>query len=81
MIKCELYHDNFQNYKSYNIPRAQLILTDIPYNLGKTHTPVILRGITTETIQTVRANLPRNRSLTATVSFISKNTSIFAADS
>lgn len=35
MLKCELYHDNFQNYKSYNIPRAQLILTDIPYNLGK----------------------------------------------
>lgn len=23
-IKCELYHDNFQNYKKYNIPRANL---------------------------------------------------------
>lgn len=34
-IKCELYHDNFQNYKRYNIPRANLVLADIPYNLGK----------------------------------------------
>jgi len=34
MTKCELYHDNFQNYKSYNIPKAQLVIADIPYNLG-----------------------------------------------
>lgn len=34
-IKCELCHDNFQNYKRYNIPKAQLVLADIPYNLGK----------------------------------------------
>lgn len=34
-IKCELYNDNFQNYKSYNIPaKAQLVITDIPYNIG-----------------------------------------------
>lgn len=33
-IKCELYHDNFQNYKRYNIPKAQLVIADIPYNLG-----------------------------------------------
>lgn len=33
-IKTELYNDNFQNYKRYNIPRANLVLTDIPYNLG-----------------------------------------------
>src|SRR5690625_2653069 len=33
-IKCELYHDHFQNYKRYNIPRAQLVIADIPYNLG-----------------------------------------------
>lgn len=32
--KVELYHDNFQNYKRYNIPKAQLIIADIPYNLG-----------------------------------------------
>lgn len=34
MIKCELYHDNFQNFKSYTIPKAQLVIADIPYNLG-----------------------------------------------
>ena len=33
-IKAELYHDNFQNFKQYNIPRAQLVIADIPYNLG-----------------------------------------------
>ena len=33
-IKCELYNDNFQNYKRYNIPRAQLVIADIPYNIG-----------------------------------------------
>lgn len=31
---CELYHDNFQNYKSYGIPHAQLVIADIPYNIG-----------------------------------------------
>lgn len=31
---CEIYHDNFQNYKRYNIPKAQLVIADIPYNLG-----------------------------------------------
>ena len=35
MTKCELYNDNFQNYKVYNIPaKAQLVIADIPYNLG-----------------------------------------------
>lgn len=33
-LKCELYHDNFQNYKRYNIPKAQLVIADIPYNIG-----------------------------------------------
>lgn len=32
--KMELYHDHFQNFKRYNIPRAQLVIADIPYNLG-----------------------------------------------
>ena len=30
-----LIHDHFQNFKSYQIPKAQLVLCDIPYNLGK----------------------------------------------
>lgn len=33
-IKCELYNDNFQNFKRYNIPKAQLVVCDIPYNIG-----------------------------------------------
>lgn len=33
--KIELFNDNFQNYKKYNIPKAQLVIADIPYNLGK----------------------------------------------
>ena len=31
MIQAELYHDNFQNFKRYNIPKAQLVIADIPY--------------------------------------------------
>ena len=33
-VKIELINDNFQNYKRYNIPKAQLVIADIPYNLG-----------------------------------------------
>lgn len=33
-IKVELFNDNFQNFKRYNIPKAQLVIADIPYNLG-----------------------------------------------
>ena len=33
-IKTKLYHDNFQNFKRYGIPRAQLVIADVPYNLG-----------------------------------------------
>ena len=34
MKQIELINDNFQNYKRYNIPRAQLVIADIPYNIG-----------------------------------------------
>jgi site-specific DNA-methyltransferase (adenine-specific) len=33
--KPYLYNDHFQNYKRYNTPKAQLIIADIPYNVGK----------------------------------------------
>ena len=33
-VKMELYHDNFQNFKRYDIPKAQLVIADIPYNIG-----------------------------------------------
>jgi len=32
--KPVLINDHFQNYKQYNIPKAQLIIADIPYNIG-----------------------------------------------
>lgn len=35
MVKAEIFHDNFQNYKRYNIPKAQLVIADIPYNIGE----------------------------------------------
>lgn len=34
MTKCELFNDNFQNFKKYGIPKAQLVIADIPYNIG-----------------------------------------------
>lgn len=33
-VKCEIYNDNFQNSKRYGIKKAQLVIADIPYNLG-----------------------------------------------
>lgn len=32
--KVELFNDHFQNYKRYAIPKAQLVIADIPYNIG-----------------------------------------------
>jgi site-specific DNA-methyltransferase (adenine-specific) len=34
-MKIELINDHFQNFKSYSIPKAQLVIADIPYNVGK----------------------------------------------
>jgi len=31
----KLFNDHFQNFKVYGIPKAQLIIADIPYNIGK----------------------------------------------
>lgn len=33
-LKCEIYRDSMQNYKKYGIPPAQLIIADVPYNIG-----------------------------------------------
>lgn len=35
MAVIQIYHDNFQNYKQYNIKKAQLVIADIPYNIGE----------------------------------------------
>lgn len=34
-MTIKLFNDHFQNYKVYGIPKAQLVIADIPYNLGK----------------------------------------------
>lgn len=34
MEQATIINDNFQNYKRYNIPKAQLVIADIPYNIG-----------------------------------------------
>lgn len=31
MGPIELFNDHFQNYKVYGIPKAQLIIADVPY--------------------------------------------------
>ncbi len=33
-VKCELFHDNYQNHRRYNIAPCQLLIADIPYNIG-----------------------------------------------
>ena len=33
--KWMLINDHFQNYKQYQIPKAQLVIADIPFNIGK----------------------------------------------
>ena len=33
-IKCEIYRDSMQNFRRYGIPKAQLIIADVPYNVG-----------------------------------------------
>ena len=34
MKRIELYNDSYQNFKVYQIPKAQLIIGDVPYSLG-----------------------------------------------
>lgn len=33
-LKCELYNDSMQSWKCYPIQKAQLIIADVPYNVG-----------------------------------------------
>lgn len=35
MKDVEIFNDSFQNFKGYQIPKAQLILTDVPYSLNE----------------------------------------------
>ncbi len=33
-LKCELFNDSFQNFRKYAIPKAQLVIADVPYNVA-----------------------------------------------
>ena len=33
-LKCQLIHDHFQNFRSYGLPKAQLIIANAPYNIS-----------------------------------------------
>lgn len=35
VAKHAIFNDHFQNYRRYAIPKAQLVIADIPYNVGK----------------------------------------------
>ncbi len=34
MENIQLFNNHFQNYKTYQLPKAQLVIADIPYNIG-----------------------------------------------
>ena len=77
-LKCELYNDNFQNFRSYNIPKAQLVIADIPYNLGNNaygSNPMWYVGGTT---RTGKANLRGKAFLIRILTSTLRNTSISA---
>lgn len=67
MLKCEIYHDNFQNFKKYNIPKAQLVIADIPYNIGADAYGSNPNWYNGGNNKTEKASLRRNRFSTATV--------------
>ena len=71
ITKCELFHDSFQNWKSHNIPaKAQLVIADIPYNLGNAaygSNPMWYVGGTTRTERATKQENPfsaRTKNLT-----------------
>lgn len=56
-LKCEIYRDSMQNYKRYSIPKAQLIIADVPYNVGNNFYGSNPMWYVGGTIKTVKANL------------------------
>ena len=83
MERIALYNDSFQNWKSHDIQKAQLILTDIPYQLGKNmygSNPVWYKG---GIIPTGNRSLQESRRLTPITRRDSelRNSSIFAVTS
>lgn len=77
-MKCELYNDHFENAKRYQIPRAQLIIADIPYNLGNNAYASDPRWYEMAITRTGKANLQGNLFLTQTMTLKSIISLIFA---
>ena len=77
-IKCEIYRDSMQNYKKYAIPPAQLIIADVPYNVGNnfygSNPSWYVGGI----IKMVKANLQVRRLsiVTLTLTYMNTSTSV-----
>ncbi len=77
-LKCEIYRDSMQNYKKYSIPRAQLVIADVPYNVGNNFygsnpSWYIGGGI----IKTAKVSLQGKRRLTRTLTLTFMNIFIF----
>ena len=78
-IKCEIYRDSMQNYKKYAIPPAQLIIADVPYNVGTNFYGSNPMWYVGGTIRTAKANSQKKpRSIRILIS-ICLSISIFAA--
>ena len=74
----QLINDHMQNRKQYNIPKAQLVIADIPTTLARMHTEAIRNGILMATAQKAKANLPEKNFLTRIKTSASRSSSIFA---
>lgn len=78
MKDIELYRDSFQNFRSYQLPKAQLIIADVPYNLGTKLMQAILHGIRMGIIKTERAILQGKSFLIQKMNFVLPSLCIFA---
>ena len=77
-IKCEIWNDSMQNWKSKPIQKAQLIIADVPYNVGTQFygsNPVWYNG---GIIKTEKANSQEKRLLHLISILISMNIFTFA---
>ena len=78
-MKIELYHDNFQNYRRYGIPsKAQLVIADIPYNLGRNAYASNPYGTKAGITVTARAKRQMHSSFGRTITLTSRSISISA---
>ena len=78
-LKCELYNDSMQGWKCYPIQKAQLIIADVPYNVGTNFygsNPMWYKGGITKTVS---QNWQGKRRFHRTLISTYMNTSIFAA--